>query len=139
MGWLRKGRKRRTLLCDIRNESGEFIGSCLIDSNHPILRTHQDLVYFNLHFDTRPLPSPEDFDTFDEVQSKIDSLCEPLEFCQPAIFTSEGKRSWILYCRDGKELMAKLNAELGKYSPEMECQHDPKWRQYKDLRSMVRK
>ena len=116
-----------------------MIGSCLIVSSHPILRTHQDLVYFDMHFDSRPLPSTKDFDTFDEVQAKIDSLCEPLEFCQPAIFTAEGKRSWILYCNNGQELMAKLQAELGHYSPVMECQHDPKWSQYRDLRSMVRK
>ena len=102
--------------------------------NHPIERSHPDLVYFSLLYASSPLPSSGEMDVFDEVQNRLDKLGEKLDFYQPAIITLNGKRDWILYARDGVKLMDVLQRELSQFGPQMECKRDPNWSQFRTIR-----
>lgn len=138
----RKGkglRQRTTILSRFVDKDGQTIGSLILIKNQPILKDYGELVYLTMPYARLPLPSKEDFDRFDEVQARLDDLCEELEFAQPAIVTIDGKRDWILYTKDGNILMRQLIHELSGFELQMECQPDPNWDQYQELRKRLRK
>ncbi len=95
--WKRGGSWRRiTTLSRIQDDSGQTVGTCILTMNHPIERSHPDLVYFSLFYTSSPLPSSAEMDIFDEVQNRLDELSVSLEFYQTAIIMLDGKRDWIL-------------------------------------------
>lgn len=67
------------------------------------------------------------------VEDSLEQWEEELGFIVVGVMTIAGKRDQINYARDGQALMNELHLRLGSYSPQMECQSDPRWTQYKDL------
>ncbi|MBL8065822.1 MAG: DUF695 domain-containing protein [Chthonomonadaceae bacterium] len=133
--WKRGGTWRRTTtLSRILDASGQTIGTRVLTKNHPIERSHPDLVYFSMFYASSPLPSSAEMDVFDEAQKRLDVLSEKLDFYQPAIIMLNGKRDWILYARNGAKLISELQLELSQFGPQMECQSDPNWSQFRTIR-----
>lgn len=71
------------------------------------------------------------------VEDSLEQWEEELGFIVVGVMTIAGKRDQIIYAKDGQALMNELHLRLGSHSPQMECQPDPRWTQYKDLRNLL--
>ena len=109
-----------------------MIGSRVLDTNHPHIREYTNLVLFTLAC-TKPLPTASDFEKFDIVRDRMDASPHEWEFCIVGTITCDGKREWVIYAKDGQQLMDRLFLEFSEFAPQMEMEIDPAWDYYRGL------
>lgn len=79
----------------------------------------------------------EEWSSCEAIENWLEQWEVELGFLVVGVMTIAGKRDQIIYAKDGQALMNELHLRLGSYSPQMECQADPRWIQYKDLRNLI--
>jgi hypothetical protein len=140
MGWFRKRRdpdKLHTTLSKIVDQNtGETVGSRVVITNHPHIKEFPFFVSFKVKCDA-PWPSDADFDRFDAIQDRMDSLIYEWEFCNVGMLTLGGTREWLIYAKDGRSLVDKLQDRFVDYAPLLEYRRDPQWVAYRELRELI--
>ncbi|MEO7454488.1 MAG: hypothetical protein ABIV13_06970, partial [Fimbriimonadales bacterium] len=76
----------------------------LVISNPPHIKEFPFFVSFKVTCDAQ-WPSDADFDRFDAIQARMDSLIYEWEFCNVGMFTLAGTREWLIYAKDGRGLI----------------------------------
>lgn len=137
MGWFSRRRdpdKQRTELSRIVDKAtGETVGSRLVITNHPHIKQFPFFVSFSISCDA-PWPSDTDFDRFDAIQDRMDTLLYEWEFCNVGMYTFGGTREWLLYAKDGRGLVEKLESAFAEYSPSLDWRRDAQWVAYRELK-----
>lgn len=129
---------RKVVLTAIRSKtSGGLTGTQIVTTGIDYDKHKKDLVYCTFRYSNRPLPSPEEMARFERISQRIDGLERREDFVQVGVIMIDGKRDYMMYTTYGKELVARLRAELAPFQPELETMPDPDWDQYRDLVDMV--
>ncbi|MCB8933773.1 MAG: DUF695 domain-containing protein [Chthonomonadaceae bacterium] len=133
------GSEGKWLLARISDRSGGLIGTFVLALEPPVEhRAAPWLLYVDLPYAGRPLPTGEEFDAFDEFDLALQALLPQAGAHLVAIWTAEGRRSWICYSVEGERAAKALREGLDNWLIDVEVSRDRKWRQYADLQAMAK-
>lgn len=129
----------RWVVASIKNEDGSWLGKIMYAEEPPVRKSDYPWrAYVTFTYRNRPLPSREKSEAFIPIDNILEEQ-DREEYCAwIAVITIEGKRDYILYCRDREESAKRFLAELGPFSPDIEFALDPGWGQFYDFLAMAR-